>query len=99
MQVLDGLPENNVTEEFVLAMAATVQEHNCVSGSTDSMVLFVVQPDEKNSFDQQVSHLLTHVLHLACQLKPLCWLVVVVFCMSLSFFARLHAHVASLATD
>lgn len=61
MQVLDGLPENNVTENFVLAMAATVQEHNRVSGSTDSIVVFVVQPNEKNSFDQQVLHRLTHI--------------------------------------
>ncbi|KAL3131092.1 hypothetical protein ABBQ38_000403 [Trebouxia sp. C0009 RCD-2024] len=61
-QVLDGLPENNVTENFVLAMAATVQEHNRVSGSTDSIVVFVVQPNEKNSFDQQ--WLQTMLLHL-----------------------------------
>ena len=50
VQELSQLPPNDVTAEYVDAMAAAVQEY----GQPDAIVLFVVQPGEKNSFDQQV---------------------------------------------
>ena len=50
LQELSQLPHNDVTAEYVDAMAATVQEY----GQPGAVVLFVVQPGEKNSFDQQV---------------------------------------------
>lgn len=71
-----------MTEAFVLAMAATVQEHNRVSGNADSIIVFVVQPDEKNSFDQQVSPTHAH-LTFGYQLVLLCLVAVFAFCMSL----------------
>ena len=52
MQELSQLPENDVTAAYVDAMAATVQEY----GTDGAIVLFVVQPGEKNSYDQQVDH-------------------------------------------
>ena len=51
LQELALLPENDVTAEYVDAMAAAVQEY----GKADAIVLFVVQPGEKNSYDQQVA--------------------------------------------
>lgn len=50
MQELSQLPDNDVTAEYVDAMAAAVQEY----GTPNAIVLFVVQPGEKNSYDQQV---------------------------------------------
>lgn len=50
LQELSCLPHNYVTAEYVDAMAAAVQEY----GTADAVVLFVVQPGEKNSYDQQV---------------------------------------------
>jgi hypothetical protein len=47
-----------VTAEYVDAMAAAVQEY----GQPQAIVLFVVQPGEKNSYDQQVG-LLIHTTH------------------------------------
>ena len=51
LQALAQLPENDVTAEYVDAMAAAVQEY----GQANAIVLFVVQPGEKNSYDQQVA--------------------------------------------
>ncbi len=50
VQELSQLPDNDVTAEYVDAMASAVQEY----GHPDAIVLFVVQPGEKNSYDQQV---------------------------------------------
>ena len=54
LQELSQLPDNDVTAEYVDAMAAAVQEY----GVAQAIVLFVVQPGEKNSYDQQVCLLL-----------------------------------------
>ena len=43
-----------MTAEYVDAMAAAVQEY----GHPQAVVLFVVQPGEKNSYDQQVGLLI-----------------------------------------
>lgn len=48
-QELSQLPDNDVTAQYVDAMAAAVQEY----GQPQAIVLFVVQPGEKNSYDQQ----------------------------------------------
>lgn len=47
---LGRLPQNHATEEIADAIGAAVQEY----GDPDAVVLFVVQPDERNSYDQQV---------------------------------------------
>ena len=60
LQELARLPDNDVTAEYVDAMAAAVQEY----GNPQAIVLFVVQPSEKNSYDQQVGN--AHQLHIAC---------------------------------
>ena len=49
MQELSQLPDNDVTAAYADAMAAAVQEY----GIPHAVVLFVVQPGEKNSYDQQ----------------------------------------------
>ena len=48
---LGNLPANDVTSQIADAIGAAVAEF----GVTDAAVLFVVQPDEKNSYDQQVT--------------------------------------------
>lgn len=48
-QELSQLPDNDVTAEYVDAMAAAVREYD----TPQAVVLFVVQPGEKNSYDQQ----------------------------------------------
>jgi hypothetical protein len=47
---LGNLPENHATEEIADAIGAAVREY----GTPDAVVLFVVQPKERNSYDQQV---------------------------------------------
>lgn len=47
---LDSLPQNYATEEIADAIGAAVEQY----GAPDAVVLFVVQPDERNSYDQQV---------------------------------------------
>lgn len=47
---LGSLPENHATEEIADAIGAAVREY----GAPDAVVLFVVQPNERNSYDQQV---------------------------------------------
>lgn len=47
---LGRLPENHATEEIADAIGAAVSEY----GAEESVVLFVVQPNERNSYDQQV---------------------------------------------
>ena len=74
MQELAQLPENDVTAEYVDAMAAAVQEY----GKADAVVLFVIQPGEKNSYDQQVNHAaldLPHYLLPHIRTRPLLPLV------------------------
>lgn len=46
---LASLPQNNATEELADAIGAAVQEY----GAPEAVVLFVVQPNERNSYDQQ----------------------------------------------
>ncbi|KAK9917481.1 hypothetical protein WJX75_004845 [Coccomyxa subellipsoidea] len=46
---LGNLPENHATEEIADAIGAAVREY----GTPDAVVLFVVQPKERNSYDQQ----------------------------------------------
>ncbi|CAL8463402.1 g2936 [Coccomyxa elongata] len=46
---LGRLPQNHATEEIADAIGAAVQEY----GDADAVVLFVVQPNERNSYDQQ----------------------------------------------
>ena len=50
LQELSNLPENNATEAISDAIAEAVKTHQEGNGS----VLMVVQPGEKNSYDQQV---------------------------------------------
>lgn len=47
---LGRLPQNHATEEIADAIGTAVQEY----GDPDAVVLFVVQPNERNSYDQQV---------------------------------------------
>ncbi len=55
---LGRLPPNHATEELADAIGAAVQEY----GDPDAVVLFVVQPNERNSYDQQVSARMRHSL-------------------------------------
>ena len=50
MQGESNLPANDATNELAHAIAAAVR----TQGSEDGAVLMVVQPGEKNSYDQQV---------------------------------------------
>ena len=49
--VLSNLPENDVTSHLADAIGTAVAEF----GDPGAAVLFVVQPNERNSYDQQVS--------------------------------------------
>ena len=51
---LSNLPENDVTSHLADAIGAAVTEF----GDPEAAVLFIVQPNERNSYDQQVSALL-----------------------------------------
>ena len=48
---LNRLPHNDVTAELADALGAAVREF----GANGAAVLFVVQPNERNSYDQQVA--------------------------------------------
>ena len=50
---VSNLPENDVTSQIADAIGAAVHAYDCEGAAA----LFVVQPDEKNSYDQQVHHL------------------------------------------
>ena len=56
MQVLERIPENDVITEYADGMAAAVHEYNRCHDlhHHQSIVLFVVQPNDRNSHDQQV---------------------------------------------
>ena len=64
LQVLKRIPKNDVTTEYAAGMAAAVCEYNSSHGLShqQSIILFVVQPNDKNSHDQQV--------HCLCSLAP-----------------------------
>lgn len=47
---LSNLPANDVTSELAHAIGTAVAEF----GEDGAAVLFIVQPDERNSYDQQV---------------------------------------------
>ena len=48
--VLSNLPENDVTSRLADAIGTAVAEF----GDPEAAVLFIVQPNERNSYDQQV---------------------------------------------
>ncbi len=48
-----NLPDNDVTSQIADAVGSAVHAYDFEGAA----VLFVVQPDEKNSYDQQVHHL------------------------------------------
>ena len=48
--VLSNLPENDVTSHLADAIGSAVEEF----GDPEAAVLFIVQPNERNSYDQQV---------------------------------------------
>ncbi len=50
MQGMDSLPANDATKEISDALAAAVK----AAGVPQGVILMLVQPGEKNSYDQQV---------------------------------------------
>ena len=59
VQEVSNLPANDATAEISDALAAAVKAHGLPGG----VVLMLVQPGEKNSYDQQVR---LPSLHLCC---------------------------------
>ena len=59
LQVLKRIPENDVITAYADGMAAAVREYNSFHdlSNPQSIILFVVQPNDKNSHDQQVHRL------------------------------------------
>ncbi len=49
---VSNLPANDVTSQIADAIGSAVHAYGCDGAA----VLFIVQPDEKNSYDQQVHH-------------------------------------------
>lgn len=74
---LGNLPANDVTSQIADAIGTAAAEF----GVADAAILFVVQPDEKNSYDQQVivpcsctgysSQVLLHVRLWPCSVRSL----------------------------
>ena len=51
---LERLPSNDATSQIADALGAAVAEFQTGTTASDAVVLMVVQPGERNSFDQQV---------------------------------------------
>ena len=66
---LNRLPPNNAAAQLADAIGAAAAEF----GDTEAAVLFVVQPNERNSYDQQVGQRLFWLRYLGLTFPLLCW--------------------------
>ena len=59
LQEVQRLPHNQVTTDLTSAMAAAVKAF----GNADAVMVMVVQPNDNNSYDQQVCHFVQCLSH------------------------------------
>ena len=81
LQDLQRLPENDTTAELSAALAEAVS----AQGTPEGVVMMLVQPSEKNSYDQYVRPFLSSPLHLASAIPQRAWCIAVVMQSNLLF--------------